>query len=186
MPFELCNMPATFQCLMELVLSGLHWTSCLVYLDDIIVFSKTVNKHRRELEEVLDHLRGAGLKAKPNNCQLLRRNVVSKKGIQVDFEKVRVVAQWPVPSCQQEIKSSLDLHLIIESSFPTLHRLLPICIACDRAFGSLKQLLTSAPILIFPHFDHPFILDVDVSAVQSQVIDGHECSSSSICQSCPY
>ena len=50
---------------------------------------------------------------------------------------------------------------------------------CERVFGSLKQLLTSAPILIFSHFDHPFILDVDASAtglgaVLSQVIDGHE------------
>ena len=73
MPFGLCNVPATFQRLMELVLSGLHWTSCLVYLNDIIVFSKTVNGYLRQLEEVLDHLRGAGLKAKPSKCQLFRK-----------------------------------------------------------------------------------------------------------------
>eukprot|EP00731_Ephydatia_muelleri_P034670 Em0071g11a len=66
MPFGLCNAPATFQRLMELVLLGLHWTSCLVYLDDIIIFSKSVNEHLRQLEEVLDRLRGAGLKTKPN------------------------------------------------------------------------------------------------------------------------
>ena len=62
MPFGLCNAPATFQRLVELVLLGLHWTSCLVYLDDIIIFSKTVNEHLRKL------VRGAGLKAKPSKC----------------------------------------------------------------------------------------------------------------------
>ena len=73
MPFGLCNAPATFQRLMELVLLGLHWTSCLVYLDDIIIFSKSVNEHLRQLEEVLDRLRGAGLKTKPSKCQLCRK-----------------------------------------------------------------------------------------------------------------
>ena len=136
-----------------------------------------------------------GLKAKPSECQIFRRSVqylgyvVYEKGIQVDFEKVRVVAQWPVPSCQQEKK---DLHLI-KGLFPTLHRLLPLCTTCvsriELGHGMLNvkehlvplnmQLLTSAPILIFRHFDHPFILDVDVSAtglcaILSQVIDGHE------------
>ena len=69
MPFGLCNVPATFQ----LVLSRLHWTSCLVYLNDIIVFSKTVNGHLRQLEEVLDRLHGAGLNTKPSKCHLFRK-----------------------------------------------------------------------------------------------------------------
>ena len=73
MPFGLCNAPATFQRLMELVLSGLHWTSCLVYLDDIIIFSKTVNEHLRQLEEVLDCLRGAGLKQRQVNAKYLEK-----------------------------------------------------------------------------------------------------------------
>ena len=82
MPFGLCNVPATFQCLMELVLSGLHWTSCLVYLDEII-FSKTVNEHLRQLEEVLDCLRGAGLKATPSKCRVFRKCAISgTRGIQ--------------------------------------------------------------------------------------------------------
>ena len=49
MPFGLCNAPGTLQQLMERVLSGLHWTSCLVYLDDIIIFSKTIDEHLERL-----------------------------------------------------------------------------------------------------------------------------------------
>ena len=156
-----CNVPATFQRLMELVLSGLHWTSCLVYLDDIIIFSKTVNEHLRQLEEVLDCLRGAGLKAKPSKCQVFRKSVqylehvVSKEGIQVDFEKVRVVAQWPMPSCQQEIKKFLGFASYYRRFVPNFARvatpLYRLCeqnrawlwdAECERAFCSLKQLST--------------------------------------------
>ena len=118
--------------------------------------------------------------------------MVSEKGIQVDYEKVRVVAQWPVPSCQQEIKKFLGFASYYRQFVPNFAQvatpLYRLCeqnrawlwdAECERAFCSLKQLLTSAPILIFPHFDHPFILDVDASAtgvgaVLSQVINGHE------------
>ena len=75
MPFGLCNAPGTFQRLMEHVLAGLHWTSCLVYLDDIIIFSQTVSDHLQKLQEVLARLQKAGLKIKPSKCFLMQRSV---------------------------------------------------------------------------------------------------------------
>ena len=75
MPFRLCNAPGTFQRLMEHVLRGLHWCTCLVYLDDIIIFSKTIQDHLTRLAEVLTRLRSAGLKLKPSKCHLLRESV---------------------------------------------------------------------------------------------------------------
>lgn len=54
MPFRLYNAPSTFQRLMEIVLSTLHWTTCLVYLDDIIIFSRTVEEHLERLKEVFE------------------------------------------------------------------------------------------------------------------------------------
>eukprot|EP00731_Ephydatia_muelleri_P035359 Em0116g11a len=75
MPFGLCNAPSTFQRLMELVLAGLHWSSCLVYLDDIIIYSRTVKEHLTRLEEVLERLQAAGMKLKPKKCRLLRRKL---------------------------------------------------------------------------------------------------------------
>ena len=75
MPFGLCNAPATFQRLMERVLAGLHWSSCLVYLDDIIVYSRSVEEHLTLLGEVFARLRKAGLKIKPSKCHLLQTSV---------------------------------------------------------------------------------------------------------------
>ena len=70
MPFGLCNAPATFQRLMDLVLAGLQWSSCLVYLDDVIVIGKTFKEHLSNLHTVLTRLREAGLKLKPKKCAL--------------------------------------------------------------------------------------------------------------------
>ena len=64
MPFGLCNAPATFECLMELVLRDLQWLICLVHLDDIIVVWKTLNDLIANLTHVLDQLLTAGLKLK--------------------------------------------------------------------------------------------------------------------------
>ena len=72
MPFGLCNAPGTFQRLMEHVLAGLHWTSYLVYLDDIIIFSQTISDHLQKLREVLAKLQKAGLKIKPSKCFLMQ------------------------------------------------------------------------------------------------------------------
>ena len=103
MPFGLSNAPATFQRLMEQVLAGLHWSTCLVYLDDIIVFSRTVADHLDQLRDVFTRLKNAGLTLKPSKCHLLQMkvrylgHVVSGKGIQTDPEKVRSVFDWPIP-----------------------------------------------------------------------------------------
>ncbi|KAL5497310.1 hypothetical protein EMCRGX_G013767 [Ephydatia muelleri] len=59
MPFGLTNAPATFQCLMERVLAGLHWATCLIYLDDILIFSATVQQHFTRLREIFDRLKQA-------------------------------------------------------------------------------------------------------------------------------
>ena len=75
MPFGLCNVLATFQWLMEWVLAGLQWSSCLVYLDDIIVYSRSVEEHLTLLGEVVARLRKAGLKVKPSKCHLLQTSV---------------------------------------------------------------------------------------------------------------
>ena len=75
MPFGLCNAPATFQQLTENVLNGLQWKTCLVYLDDIIVYSKTFDEHLDRLREVFDRPGEAGLKLKPKKCQLFRHSV---------------------------------------------------------------------------------------------------------------
>jgi len=75
MPFGFCNSGATFQRLMDVVMSGLHFEVCLVYLDDIVLFSKTIDEHLERLVQVLSRLRSAGLKLKPEKCFLLQKSV---------------------------------------------------------------------------------------------------------------
>jgi len=75
MPFGLCNAGATFQRLMDIIMSGLCFQCCLIYLDDIIVFSQTPEQHLDHLRIVLERLRSAGFKLKPEQCTLFQRSV---------------------------------------------------------------------------------------------------------------
>ena len=199
MPFGLCNAPATFQRLMECVLKGLHWTTCLVYLDDIIAFSKTVDEHIVRLKSVFARLKEAGLKIKPSKCHFLKStvrylgHVISKNGVQTDQEKVKCVYDWPVPQTQRELQSFLGLASyyrrfvkIFAHIASPLHALSNKgkewvwTAECNEAFFDLKKKLVSAPILAMPDFSQHFILDTDASgeglgAVLSQCREGQEC-----------
>ncbi len=76
MPFGLCNAPATFQRLMDVVMSGLNFEICLIYLDDIIVFSENLQQQMERLEMLFQRLLRANLKLKPSKCRLLQREVL--------------------------------------------------------------------------------------------------------------
>ena len=75
MPFGLCNAPATFERLMDKVMAGLQWEILLIYLDDVIVFGKTVEEEIQRLRVVFERLRKAGLKLKPSKCSLFQQSV---------------------------------------------------------------------------------------------------------------
>ena len=75
MPFGLCNAPACFQRLMDLVLSGLQWSQCLVYLDDIIVLGRSFNEHIQNLDSVFQRLQRSGLRLKPSKYAFFRKEV---------------------------------------------------------------------------------------------------------------
>ena len=127
MPFGLCNAPATFQQLMEQVLAGLHWSVCLVYLDDIIVFSSTVDRHLEILREVLTRLRSAGLKIKPSKCHMLQTSVhylghvISARGIETDPGKIKCIVDWPILSNEKYLMSFLGLASHYRRFIKTLH-----------------------------------------------------------------
>ena len=97
MPFGLCNAPATFQRLMDLILAGLQWSACLVYLDDIIIMGRSFEEHLSNLGAVLERLQKAGLKLKPDKCAFLQKRVlylghiVSDQGITPDPGKTAKV-----------------------------------------------------------------------------------------------
>ena len=103
MPFGLTNALATFQCLMEICLGEMHLKWCIIYLDDIIVFSKTPEEHIERLRGVFEKLSAAGLRFKPSKCKFLKSRVaylghiVSKNGIETDPKKIDGIKKWPVP-----------------------------------------------------------------------------------------
>jgi Reverse transcriptase (RNA-dependent DNA polymerase) len=115
MPFGLCNAGATFQRLMDIVLSGLTYEICLAYIDDIVIYSRTINEHFDRLRVVLGRLRSAGLKLKPSKCFLFRKSVgflghvVSGEGIETDPRKIQAIIQWPRPAIVRDFRAWLGL-----------------------------------------------------------------------------
>ena len=113
MPFRLTNAPATFQRLMETCLGDLtlHW--CIIYLDDIVIFSKDLACHLKRLKAVFQKLEKAGLKLKPSKCELFQRqlaylgHVISAKGVATDEGKIEVIKNWPTPTTVTEVRSFL-------------------------------------------------------------------------------
>ena len=115
MPFRLTNAPATFQRLMQCVLSGLTYEQCIIYLDDIVVFGGSFQQHLERLKTVFLHLKKAGMKLKPSKCHFMRSevcylgHVVSRGGIQADPEKIQAMVSHPVPNDIKELRQFLGL-----------------------------------------------------------------------------
>jgi hypothetical protein len=113
MPFGLSNAPATFQRLMERCLHDIHLEQCLIYLDDIIVFSPTLEEHMTRLEAVFERLQRFGLRLKASKCQFLQEKVkylghiVSARGVEVDPDKVMALQTAPPPSSVKELQRFL-------------------------------------------------------------------------------
>ena len=198
LPFGLCNAGSTFQRLMDIVMKGANFEICLVYLDDIIVYSEDADDHLRRLEIVFSRLRAAHLKLKPSKCKILQKSVtflghvVSDEGLATDPEKISAVINWPRPVNQTEVRSFLGLcsyyrrfvrdFAAVASPLHALtgkNKVFRWDEACEQSFQQLKIRLTSSPILAMPTDSGHFILDTDacdisIGAVLSQVQDGAE------------
>ena len=198
MPFGLTNAPATFQRLMECVLAGLTGSQCLIYLDDIVIFSKDFTEHIERLEKVFQALNEAGLTLRPSKCHFAQREVnylghiVSATGVKPDPCKTEAVSSYPVPKNAKELRQFLGLANYYRRFIANdariagpLHKLLTKennfqwDLKCQHAFEDLKHHLVSPPILAFPDFEQEFILHTDASdsaigGVLSQNQEGKE------------
>ena len=198
MPFGLCNAPATFQRFMDKCFAGLKWSSCLIYLDDIIVFSSTFEEHLRDLENVFKRLEEAGLTLKPSKCYICQKKLIylgheiSAEGIGPDPNKVKAIKDMRVPQNKTELRSYLGMCSYYRKFITDfakiaspLHQLTHD--DCEftwidkhqEAYNQLKSRLINPPILSHPNFDFPFIIQTDASyeglgAVLCQNIDGKE------------
>ena len=198
MPFGLCAAPATFQRVMNVVLRGENWVNCVVYLDDVLVFGKTIDEHNERLDRILQKMRKAGLKLSPTKCQLARKevkylgHVISGEGVQTDPDKTKAIREYQKPMCQKELRTFLGMtgyyrNFIKEYASTTE----PLCAMLrgenkfiwneerQGAFEKLRLALISPPILALPTTDGYYVLDTDAScdsigAVLSQIQDGKE------------
>ena len=198
LPFGLQGGPGTCQRLLEQIMRGLQWVCVIIYMDDLTCYAKTFEDALSGLSKVLQRLRSANLKLKTTKCILFQSSVsflghrVSKDGISTDPAKIEKVRDWPAPTNLTETKSFLGLCSYYKNFIlnygdiaKPLNGLSKSDVdflwleECQAAFDTLKERLTTAPILAYPDLDLEFILDTDASAyaisgVLAQVQDGKE------------
>jgi hypothetical protein len=191
MPFGLCNGPATYSRLVQLMLHGIPPSIAMPYLDDIIVHSVTPEEHLEYLEIVLEAHRHGGLKLQPSKCEIFRHEVnylghlVSGTGVRTQPGFRQRIKDWKFPANKSELRVFLGLanyHRKFVKNFSAIAG--PLTELTGKgtseeekevieqtekrleAFEKLKECLTTTPVLAYPLFDEdaePFLLDTDWS-----------------------
>ena len=202
MPFGLKNAPAIFQRAMDDVLRKHIGKKCYVYMDDVVIFGKTLEEHLSNLREVLQTLNEANLKVQLDKSEFLKASVeflgyiVTRDGIMPNKKKIEAIIQWPVPKNLKQLRGFLGLigyYRRFIKDFAKIAKPLtsltrgtstsnaPISLndAQSKCFELLKKILTSGDILAYPNFDKPFLITTDASnfaigAVLSQTDSGND------------
>ncbi|KAL4016923.1 hypothetical protein IC575_024594 [Cucumis melo] len=177
MSFGLTNAPAVFMDLMNRVFKDFLDSFIIVFIDDILIYSKTEVEHEEHLHQVLETLRANKLYAKFSKCEFWLKkvmflgHVVSSEGVSVDPAKIEAVTNWPRPSTVSEIRSFLGLagyyrrfvedFSRIDSPLTQLTRKGTPFVwspACECSFEELKQKLVTAPVLTVPDGSGSFVI----------------------------
>ena len=183
MPFGLCNAPATFQRTLDIILSPYRWRTCLVYLDDIIIFSPDYESHITHVDEVLSAIQAAGVSLKLRKCKFFADHVdylghvITPGKLHVATTNTDAIRGFLPPRTQTELKSFLGLCNVYRRFVPNfartaapLQRLLrkgqpfdlaPLDEDQREAFILLKEALAQPPVLQLPRSDLPFSIDTD-------------------------
>ena len=188
MPFGLCNALPTFQRLMQNCLGELNLTYCLIYLDDVIAFSEKPEEHLQRMCAVFNCLREHSLKLKPSKCDMFNSNInylahhVSWEGVLPSKKNLESIAQCPPTDTYTKVKSFAGLvghyrHFIkgfdkiaaplydLTSGDNKDKKLEHVNLSPEalETFDHLKAACLQAPILAFPDFNKPFLLETDAS-----------------------
>lgn len=194
MPFGLTSAHATFQCLMNTVFAAHTCKFVIVFLDDILVYSSTLQEHQAHLRIVMEILRVNQLFAKASKCSFAQDNIEylghvrARDGVATDTEKTKTMHLWPQPTSATELRGFLGLtgyyrkfiarygiiakpltQLLTKKGFQWNDQ-------AHATFEQLKQAMVSTHVLALPDFDRPFSIETDacdsgVGAVLVQ--DGH-------------
>lgn len=185
MPFGLKNAPSTFQRVMDNVLREYLHKFVFVYMDDIVIFSKSLQEHIIHIKQIFSKLRQFNLKVQLDKTEFMRKEVaflghiITPDGIKPNPSKIQAVLNYPIPKSTKEIKSFLGLVGYYRKFIPNFAKIVAPLTKCLRkgskiniqdtdyiqAFELCKELLTNAPILAYPRFDHKFTLTTDASGV---------------------
>ena len=196
MPFGLKSAPSTLQRFINKVLKGVK--NCFVFMDDILIFSQTLEEHEMIFNEVMRRLRKANLCVQSEKCEILKDKVcylghiISEQGIHPNPEKVSAVKNFPKPRNVKNIRQFIGIANYYRKYIQNFAKIAKPLFKllekdakfnwnedAEKAFIELKDRLCSAPVLRHPNFNEQFIITVDSSgyalgAVLSQKIDNNE------------
>ena len=195
LPFGLCNAPSTFMTLMNNIFQPYLDEFVIVYLDDIMIFSKTLHEHKQHVRKVLQLLREHKLYAKKEKCELFVTSVsflghrISSEGISMESSKVQAIMEWPVPRNVNEIQQFLGLSGYYRKFIANFSGICaPISELLSNkvpfnwnqrqqeAFEQLKRAITNAPVLKLPDPTLTYTVKTDASgfAIGAELSqDGH-------------
>ena len=190
MPFGLANAPATFQAYINETLAGLVDVICIVYLDDILIYSANPEEHKKHVKQVLQRLREHGLYAKASKCVFSTQEVdflgyiINTEGVVMEPSRVEAIQNWPTPTSYREVQVFLgfaNFYRRFIHDYSTIVRPLTGLLkgsvrgrksgvftweqAQKKAFEDLKYAFTIAPVLIHYESYKPTRLETDVSGV---------------------
>lgn len=180
MPFGLTNAPATFQAVMNVIFEPLLRKGVLIFMDDILVYSKTLEEHLEQLRREFEILQLQSLYLKKSKCSFAQTeleylgHVISAAGVATDPSKISVVAQWPEPQDTKQLRGFLGLagyYRKFIKGYGLISRPLTDLLKkttqfhwtpqLQTCFQNLKKALVSAPVLALPDFSKGFIIETD-------------------------
>jgi len=186
MPFGLTNAPATFCTLMNDIFNKWLDDFLVVYIDDILIYSRSLEEHAEHLRKVFQRLKENKLYAKLEKCEFGVAEVdflghkITQEGLMMDDHKVKAILDWELPKSIPALRSFLGLAFYYRKFIKNFARIAaPLTNllkkstvtyewdeACDKAFETLKGILVKAPVLKLPDFDKDFEIHSDASDLQ--------------------
>ena len=189
MLYRLCNAPAMFQRLMQNCLGELNLTYALVYLDDVIVYSKMEENHLCRIQAMFEHFHEHGLKLKPSKCSFLRKQItflgheISADGMKPITLNLKGIAEMALPANYTEVRCFLGMtgffrrfiknyaritkplnDILVGEASKMKSEAVTLPPEVLEAFEQLKMCCTTAPILAFANFEKEFQLETDTSS----------------------
>ena len=183
MPFGLKNAPATFQRMMDEILREYLYKFCFVYMDDVVVFSKSLSEHIDHIRVIFKKFRETNLKIQLDKSEFLSKevaflgHVITPEGIKPNPSKITAIKAYPIPKTQKEIKAFLGLVGYYRRFIKNFSKVVFPITRCLRkgtviktdsteyveAFNQCKEIISNSPVLAYPDFSKEFKLTTDAS-----------------------